>query len=339
MGVVAGLVEALARAGAFRVAKPLVRRRAVILMLHRFREPDVTHDGYTPATLRDVLSELRRQRYRLVGLDDLTARLADGRPPEPESVVFTVDDGYRDFHRIALPIFAEFDCPATVFLVTGFLDGETWPWWNQVEVALGSRSSGELRLALRDGELRLSWRDEREGERVLGVVLERLKRASDDELRAAIPRIAEATGTALPTAPPERFAPMSWDEVRDAERRGMRFGPHTVTHPILSRTTAVAAEREIARSWARVREEVAHPVGVFCYPNGDRESFGEREERLVAAQGLRLALTTVPGYASAEAVRGGGAFRVPRFACPDNARGLHQIASGFLRLRSASLRG
>jgi hypothetical protein len=83
-----------------------------------------------------------------------------------------------------------------------------------------------------------------------------------------------------------------------------------------------------------VRDELRSPVPVFCYPNGDPGSFGAREERLVADAGLRMALTTTPGYATRRAA-GHAAFRIPRFAAPAECSDLIQIASGIERLKMA----
>jgi hypothetical protein len=63
---------------------------------------------------------------------------------------------------------------------------------------------------------------------------------------------------------------MTWDQVRFAERFGVRFGPSTVTHPVIARVEDGVAEWEIRQSWLRVRTETIRPLPIFCYPNGLR---------------------------------------------------------------------
>ena len=53
--------------------------------------------------------------------------------------MFTIDDGFIDHHDIAGPLFADYDIPLTFFLVTGFIDGELWPWDDQLSYAIGRR--------------------------------------------------------------------------------------------------------------------------------------------------------------------------------------------------------
>jgi peptidoglycan/xylan/chitin deacetylase (PgdA/CDA1 family) len=87
--------------------------------MHRFADAGLGVRGASIAGLRDNLAFLRRHRIRVASLAELLSpEMADQRPRGP-SVVFTVDDGYTDFARVAAPVFAEFDCPVTVFLVHG----------------------------------------------------------------------------------------------------------------------------------------------------------------------------------------------------------------------------
>ena len=79
--------------------------------------------------------------------------------------------------------------------------------------------------------------------------------------------------------------------LRASERKGMQFGPHTVTHPILSRAPQANMREELATSWARLRTEAEGAVPIFCYPNGQPGDYGEREVRVLRELGLRAAVT------------------------------------------------
>ena len=116
---------------------------------------------------------------------------------------------------------------------------------------------------------------------------------------------------------------------------GMTFGPHTVTHPVLSRATTDVATSEISESWARLREEVRTPVPVFCYPYGWWEDFGDREVDLLRRLGFLGALAAEAGYANALSFRNSAddRFRVPRFGFPDGLPHLIQYVSGVERFK------
>src|SRR5947199_34779 len=108
--------------------RTLGRRLLSIFTLHRFTDPDLGVVGHDPALLRYHLAYLRRHHYRLFSLTDVVRQIENGgtggwggRAP---AVAFSVDDGYAGYARIAAPIFAEYDCPVTLFVTTGFLDGQ-----------------------------------------------------------------------------------------------------------------------------------------------------------------------------------------------------------------------
>ena len=110
----------------------------------------------------------------------------------------------------------------------------------------------------------------------------------------------------------------------------MAFGPHSTSHPILTRVSAEESARQIRESWEATRRELRRPLPVFSYPNGD---FGPREVESVTACGLAAAVTTRPVYASAAAYRApSGAYTVPRFPYPEEPEALCLLASGFSRL-------
>ena len=62
----------------------------------------------------------------------MSALSGDG-PPLNRAVAFTIDDGYVEQATVAAPVFAEFDCPVTTFVTSGFLDRALWFWWDQIE--------------------------------------------------------------------------------------------------------------------------------------------------------------------------------------------------------------
>jgi peptidoglycan/xylan/chitin deacetylase (PgdA/CDA1 family) len=86
---------------------------------------------------------------------------------------------------------------------------------------------------------------------------------------------------------------LTWDQVRELDRAGtLRFGAHTVTHPILATLGDGAARREVAGCKAALEARLGHPAPAFCYPAG---LFGARERALVAQAGFRLATSCEPG--------------------------------------------
>jgi peptidoglycan/xylan/chitin deacetylase (PgdA/CDA1 family) len=293
--------------GVNRAFRGLMHRRATVFMLHRFSGPDGV--GHDVAGLRTWLGRLRAARYPLLDLGELFEALRADRPLRG-AVAFTLDDGYLDQAELAGPVFAEFDCPATIFVTTGFLDGRVWFWWDQI--AFVFRATRRTSFTVESGHIRVTYALDVDRARAVADYTARLKAMPDVAMRGAVADLARAAEVDLPdTAPPE-YAPLSWEGLRSWERRGLRFGPHTVTHPILARADEESSVREIADSWNRLRLEAQRPVPVFCYPNGQEGDFGEREFRTVARLGLLGGVIGIPGFATArEFGTGLGRFMVP----------------------------
>jgi len=308
---------------------------ATVFMLHRFQDAERGIAGCEVVHLRRTLAYLAKHKYEFVSLANLFERLAGHGPPLRGAVAFTIDDGYVDQATVAAPVFQEFDCPVTTFVTTGFLDGKLWFWWDQVAHVFEHAGRKSVRVRLGAAELDYCCSSESERDRAREDFTARCKLVPDTEKLAAVVRLAQAAGVAIPPSPPPHCAPMSWDQLRVCEGMGMSFGPHTVTHPVLSRTTPEAADHEITESWARLRAEARAPLPVFCYPNGGWDDFGEREVAILRRLGFRGAVVGEPGYAEARAFQRdpGERFRVQRFAFPDDLPHMVQYVSGVERLK------
>jgi peptidoglycan/xylan/chitin deacetylase (PgdA/CDA1 family) len=314
---------------------PLMRRCATVFMLHRFRDPERGIPGTEPRALGAALDLLERRGYEIVSLSEVIRRLAGEGPPPQGAISLTLDDGYCDQATVAAPLFAERGLPSTTFVTTGFLDGELWMWWDRIEYVFLNTRLRQLRLQLGDDTRSYCWTS---GEERLAAQLdfvEGCKRVADDEKHVAIERLAKAAEVDLPAMPPPQYAPMSWQQLRECEQMGMTFGPHTVTHPVLSRASEEQSRREIAESQERLRSEARRPVQIFCYPNGQDGDFGPREFAALKELGFAGAVCGLPGYARQADFQAEpfGRFQLRRFALPQAHVNILQCTSGFERLK------
>jgi peptidoglycan/xylan/chitin deacetylase (PgdA/CDA1 family) len=317
-------------AGTWRL---FLNNRATIFVLHRFHDEELGIPGHDPATLRRLLAFLRRERFEILSLRELFRRLEYPDEPLHGAVAITLDDGYIDQATIAAPIFAEFDCPATIFVTTGFLDGRLWQWWDKIDFIFRRTRAREIVLELREESLRYAWYDDAGLQRARDDFTERCKVVDDLEKHALILSLAHLAEVDLPDETPPEYAPMSWDQLRRCETQGISFGPHSVTHPILARVTAERSRWEITESWERLRAEAHDPVPFFSYPNGLPPDFGEREIATVRELGFEGGLSSSGGHIMVPLCSEDARFRIPRFGFPAGHSQPLQYASGFERLK------
>jgi peptidoglycan/xylan/chitin deacetylase (PgdA/CDA1 family) len=336
-GLKTALLKTLTLPGAKTSLSPFRAGHASIFMLHRFHSPEFGVEGHDPTALRVALAYLRKSRYEVLSLGDLFRRLnGDGRPLSG-AVAFTIDDGYLDHAHVAAPIFAEFDCPVTTFVTSGFLDGMIWFWWDQIEFAFRQTSHKSASVPIGAGKVDYRWESvaERDGHQFDFTA--RCKEIPNGEKLTAIQQLAQSLEVDLPAkAPSQRYGAMSWEDLRKAERGGMTFGPHTVTHPVLSRTDDTQSSHELRESWRRLKEETSNAVPVFCYPNGRFKDFSQREIGTLKDLGFLGAVVGESGYASARRFdeTPSSPFGVQRFPYPEDLGHFLQVVTGLERVKS-----
>lgn len=307
------------------------RGTAAVFTLHRFSA--YNRPGHDPGLLARNLEWLRRRRYHLVSIFDLMRDARAGIAPKARTVAFTVDDGYADFADVAAPVFARYDCPVTVFLISGFLDGGMWMWWDRIRFATEQSRLARGTLSVGSTVIDFAFPDLGSRRELARNIIVRLKILPDRE-RESVQRSVEARlEVTLPSTPPEEFGPMSWDRVRTLAEKGVTFGPHSISHPILARTEEGRSRVEITGSWVRLTEMIPSPVPIFCWPNGDESSFGPREQRIAEEIGMIGAVSTVPAAFSPGYVASGRGYAIPRYAYPMNHTDFIQVASGLERLK------
>ena len=325
--------------GAEMLFAPFARGRGVVFMLHRFRSPEHGIEGCDSAMLRRALAHLRRERYRLLSIEELLRYAIGGHVPD-RAVSFTIDDGYFDHATIAAPVFAEFDCPVTTFVTTGVLDRQLWFWWDRIEYVFTHTRRRTLRISLGARVFDYDCTSPEKREAARADFAERCKEVRDEEKGEGIARLAAAGEVDLPTQAPAAYAPMTWDQLRTCERHGMTFGPHTVTHPVLSRVSDERSRWELSESWRRLRDEASAPVRIFCYPNGRQGDFSDREIATLEQLGFAGAVVGAEGFVSARSARreSRGAFAVRRYPFPADLPHVVQYVSG-VECAKALLRG
>jgi peptidoglycan/xylan/chitin deacetylase (PgdA/CDA1 family) len=286
-----------------------------IFMLHRVTMDEKPGVRHTPAFLRRCLDYLGDNRFNFVSIETIIACLHGDASLPPKPVAFTLDDGFMDQATIAAPIFMEYNCPVTIFLTTGMLDGKLWPWFDQVGYFLANARNTVISLKTSQGLQTLRLRKPEERLRVIHFIRDIMKEMADASIAEMLDHLTTATQVEIPDEVPEEHRPLTWNMARQLEKKGVRFGPHTVSHRILSRLDAADMKFEITASWQRLREELVSPCPVFCYPNGKYADFGDREIETVKETGFIGALSSLPKQVNRGAA-GDHLFRLPRLALP-----------------------
>lgn len=311
------LVPALASRHVSAFATRLFGYGIPVFMLHRLAPDGSSAHGHTPTYLRQCLQFLQDRGHTFVSLEDIITALDDGAPLPEKPVAFTMDDGFNDQATLAAPVFIEYECPVTIFLISGLLDGDLWPWDDKVAFLINNTDAEAVEISI-SGEnqvLRLDntlYRSE-----AITNIQNRMKMIDGNNVADALRLLSDTVQVSIPEIPPASYQPMTWDIARDLEQKGVCFAPHTVSHRILSKLSAEDAATEIDNSWQRLRNELSSPTPIFCYPTGRVADFGEREIYLLKKRGFIGAVSTVPSHINMKENSGNYRYSLPRFGLPD----------------------
>ncbi|MDZ4287240.1 MAG: polysaccharide deacetylase family protein [Prosthecobacter sp.] len=304
---------ALVACGVGSISRRRFAGRGCVLTFHGLRpglRPAEVGDGslHLPtSTFRAICADLAA-RSMVMPLREMAAKCHAGETLPDDAVAITFDDGYASNYEHALPILKEFGLPATVFLATGFIDGEDMLWFQRVDRAFQDQSSAELERKLAE-----------------------LKRLPNTEMRAEVMELEARAGLTAPQAKdlPAIMRPMTWKQARAMRDTGLiEFGAHTRTHPILAQCTRDEQWQEIIQSRDRLQDELGPQPTLFAFPNGGPEDYTEETLNLLAEAGFDTACTMINGHLTPQS----HPLELPRYGSPESRWEAAATVSGAFEL-------
>jgi len=295
--IVKAAMSALHYSGAGRVVAPVARGDGIIFMLHSVHpappgpfEPNRIL-RVTPAFLEAAIEEVRAAGYDIVSLDEVARRTTEG-PGQRPFASFTLDDGYRDNHEFAYPVFKRMGVPFAIYVATDYVDAKGELWWLVLEETI--KKVDHLEVTIGNHIRRHTTRTSAEKYAAFHAIYWALRALPEHELRATVKGLAARAGYDAASLCAELI--MTWDEVRAlAQDPLVTIGAHTCHHLALAKLSMSEARAEIRESVARIEAELGRPCRHFSYPYGDETSAGEREFALADEFGLLTAVTTRKG--------------------------------------------
>ncbi len=314
------------------------RRLSVVLMYHRVVDVKEGNGGglqpgmyVTPNVFKRQMSYLARH-YKVVDLDAFIHLLrARSRFPR-NTCLLTFDDGWKDTYSHAFPVLRKYHLPATVFLVSDYVNTERVFWtekafnllakYLQEEEPEGNSLEKDRSLFRKEvfhplGHPSLTPLQKIE------MILETLKQLGHTDRERAIHEL-EARVEDRRIAESPQAVVLNWDQVLEMGQVNITFGAHTKTHAILPRLSPAEAEEEIVESKKTIERQLRKECVAFCYPNGD---YDQNIQRIVS-ENYSCAFTTRSGFVTP----GDDLYQLKRI-------GIHNDATSTLPLFACKLTG
>jgi len=113
------------------------KKNFAILCYHRIVEEGYFYNNISPlsglcVSKKKFYSQVKflKENFELVSLDQLHDHILNKKNNFVVSLTF--DDGYKDNLTNALPILEKLEVPFSIFVVTRFLEGDTFMWWYEL---------------------------------------------------------------------------------------------------------------------------------------------------------------------------------------------------------------
>ena len=279
------LIKLLSNFGGLQLAKFLTRNTPRIFMYHSFSED--TQPGYVSAEQFEWQLKQIKKNFNPITLIELAQLINSHQKVPANTIVITIDDGYKNFYDVAFPLLKKYQIPATFFVTSGFIDGDLWLWPDQLKWLLKNKKNNHEKFTLLNTTFSSLTDKQKNWQQINDFCLS----ISDEEKYQAIGELASILDVDLPTKAPEQFAPCTWQQLTEMQKWGVEIGGHTVTHPSLGQVTIDKAEYEIKQSLLIMNQQLGERDRSFCYPNGQPTDYNDEIKAVVENAGYQCAVT------------------------------------------------
>ena len=284
-----------------RIALKLSQKpQLIILTYHRILPIDHEQRLYeqpgmiaTPEALQMHLRIMEQLSATPIDLAEWLNKQKNGQTLPKLAYAVTFDDGWQDNYQFAYPTLLKQNIPATIFLVSDYIDTNNVFWPEQLAYLLHYASHHKPALFEQPA---LKWLKEADihfmgkpfNEEDIDLHINNCKQYSDEFLyKQLADSISQIDNT------PTRHI-LSKDEIQEMQQQSnISYGSHTEKHYRLDKIdNEQNLYNEIVRSKEKLIALTEQTINIFCYPNGDISTEGQQ----LIKQHYQAACTTEKGF-------------------------------------------
>lgn len=272
------------------------KNRIIILMYHRVFDIKNIHDFNLDIDYLITPEEFERQieyiseKYNAISFDDFIEYYEKEAKLPKNSIIITIDDGYKDCCTNIYFILKKYEVPAMFFIATDYIDSQELYWWDKV--AYGINNTDLLSFSVPElGAYTLENPVKRP--KVKREICKKLRRMSEETKNRVVNDLAHTLNVDFDSINKDLF--LTWEEIKEMGESGMDFGAHTCSHAILTKVPYEQAEYEIMESKRVIESQINKKVNFFSYPSGTINDFNDKIKECVKSSGLVAVVSTIYG--------------------------------------------
>lgn len=264
--------------------KQVLFGNCVILLYHRVIDLDFDYYNIaiSPAVFEEHLRAIK-SNFHVLSIKEFERCYKRGKFPR-NSALITFDDGYADFLWNAKPLLEEYQVPATLFVVSNYLNSKKEFWWDYLPYVF-------LQTKLLPSFL--IFKDDQGAEQVIDFAGEESLPDNFDHVTKALPKRAKALQffsnqfrrsnenrrnelremiskwSGVADIVREQNRVLTIDEVLDLQSSPLiSIGAHTLNHPVLASLSADEQRDEIGKSKRNIERILGEEAAYIAYPHG-----------------------------------------------------------------------
>ncbi len=276
--------------------KAFFRKAYTVVTYHGVTEEQLPiHDRcfvFKDSIIRQLL--YIKKNFLTVRLSDAVDILRSKRKTKQPILSLTFDDGFQNNYDVVFPILKELRLPATIFPVTGFVDSDRTIWYCTLNKAFSESKKKNLVWMHNTYELR-SMRERAEACRNVQAILKKMPHTMlVQEVENITSLLGYRHSVRVNRKSPYRI--LNSNDMLAMHKSGLiEFGAHTHTHSILRLLPDEEKEYEIKTSIDHIKVITGKPCTLFSYPNGEKDDFEERSQKILTQNGISSAFSMMRG--------------------------------------------
>lgn len=258
--------------GLFSVARWVTRNRLRILGYHGIWFSDGHYGNYlfmSPDKFQSRMEWLKNSDYPVISLERAVDDLSRSKLSHCSTVI-TIDDGWYGTYLHMLPVFEKYALPATLYVFTGAVDSQKalpnilLPALIQLTRKMTLNITGTDCYNGLDYDLSSHLAKQESTAKILDVFWGLKEDAVEAFCRCVTSELGFDYDEIIST---RQFSFINYEEISDANRRGLDIQLHTDSHRLNPKFPA-AIGNEIVINRNKLRPHVNSSLKHFCFPGG-----------------------------------------------------------------------
>lgn len=251
----------------------LIRGKGAILNYHRVLPSNKIDNSLVNISIsvNNFINQINylKKNFDIISLDDLLVHLKS--KSNEFKIVITFDDGYKDNLDYAYPILEKFNAPATIYVITKFINNKYMPWWVKLDYFIkNNKVYGNKKVKFNFFKDNILFDDQLSIDKKISSIIGKNNKLKYDKIFLSQKQIKYLS-----------------------EQKLITIGSHSHSHYNFSQLTQEQSLSELKISKSILEKIIKKKISHFSYPYGGYQNINFEYTKILKNLGYLSAVTTI----------------------------------------------